>query len=85
MELRYLICAYRLIMLNIFVPSFAKVSQRVSELETRTVGSTVGWSQMLTDVRTYGRTYGKPDFYIAPCLRQARQNVLKVSCNVHSL
>ena len=28
---------------------------------------------MLTDVRTYVRTDGKPDPYIAPCLRQARQ------------
>ena len=31
----------------------------------------------LVDGRTYGRTYvrteGKPDTYIAPCMRQARQ------------
>ena len=26
-------------------PSFVKVSQRVFELETQTVGSTLGWSQ----------------------------------------
>ena len=35
----------------IFVPSNAKVSQRISELQTWTVGSTLGWSQMLTDGR----------------------------------
>ena len=28
-----------------FEPSFEKVSQRVSALETQTVGSTLGWSQ----------------------------------------
>ena len=42
-------------MVNIFVPSFAKVSQTVSELHTRTVGSMLGWSQMLMDGRTNGQ------------------------------
>ena len=28
-----------------FEPSFVKVSQRVSELQTQTVGLTLGWSQ----------------------------------------
>ena len=36
-ELRYMFCAHRVIML-IFEPSFVKVSQRVSELQTLTIG-----------------------------------------------
>ena len=46
-----------------------KVYQRVSDLQTQTEGSTLGWSQMLTD----RRTNGKSDPCIAPCLRQVRQ------------
>ena len=33
------------IMLNIFEPSLVKVSRRVSEIQTQTVGSMLGWSQ----------------------------------------
>lgn len=62
---------------NIFVPSFAKVSQRVSGLQIGAPGSTLGWSQMLTDGRTDVwtdvRADGKPDPYNAPCLRYVRQ------------
>ena len=48
----------------IFVPSFAKVSRRVSELRAWTVGSTLGWSQM-------GWPYKKNRFLYRT--RQARQ------------
>ena len=40
------------------IPSFAKVSQRVSDLQTPTVGLMLGWSQMLKDGCTYGHTKG---------------------------
>ena len=43
MELRYLFCAHRLIMLYIWAKFWEKIS-KVSELETQTVGSMLGWS-----------------------------------------
>ena len=49
----------------------AKVSHRVSQLRSWTVGSSLGWLQMLTDGQMDVQTGGKPDPYIAPCLRQA--------------
>ena len=36
----------------------AKLSQRVSEIQTRTIGSTLGWSQMYADEHTDGRKIG---------------------------
>ena len=36
-------------------------SQRVSEIQTGTVGSTLGWSQMLTDGQPDVRTDGRMD------------------------
>ena len=42
----------------LYLYKFAKVSLRVSELRTWTVGLTLGWSQMLTDGRMNGRKTG---------------------------
>ena len=42
-------------------PSFEKVSQRVSKLETQTVGSTLRWSQFTkghNSVKTVDGVYG---------------------------
>ena len=51
MELWYLFYPQCLIMLYICT-NFCQESHRVSELWTRTVGSTLGWLQMLTDEKT---------------------------------
>ena len=45
------------VFLFVHVLSFAKESQRVSGLQTQTVGSTLGCSQMLKDGRKTGSLY----------------------------
>ena len=39
---------------------------------TRTVGSMLGWSQIVKDGRTNRQTGGEPDPYVTPCLRQVQ-------------
>ena len=60
-----------------FVPCFVKVSHKILELRTWTLGSTLGWSQMLTDGWTTYEQHTnrrKTRSLYSACLRQARQN-----------
>ena len=76
MELRYLFNLHRQIMLYIctkFCQSISKdfrVKDLDSRVDARVVANLAGRTYGRKDVRT---SDGKPDPYIAPCMRQARQ------------